>query len=277
MSEVINKEMFQQLLEELELKNNIIKDNAEEIEQLNKKIIEFENILTDNNHNKAKLYSILSHDLRSPFNGLLGFANFLMEEAESLSPDEIKTFTSNISSSAKGLLELIDKVFEWIKMDIGNYDYAPSNIDLKYLVDEVFFLYRKKADEKQVKLNNNIPGNTSAYGDHEMIRRVVEHLLSNSIKFIPNNGEINVTSEISGEEVELSVRDNGIGMSKTDMDKLFRTDKKISTRGTANEKGPGLGLLISKKVMEINNGKIRAESEEGKGSTFTITLPKQKQ
>jgi len=252
-----------------------IEQYKEEIFLQNKKIQQYEEEISELKQLKAKIFSILSHDLRSPFNGLFGFANFLAEEIDGFNQEEIRMFANGICSSAKGLLELIDDLFNWAKAECGEIDYKPMNIELNYIVDEIFFLFKLNAESKNIKLFNNIPKNTFAYADLHTIKIVFKNLISNAVKFTNQHGEINVNLNQNPDGYrEISVADNGVGINECSMQKLFKIGLHYTTRGTANEKGTGLGLILSRELIERNGGMLKIESKEGAGSTFTVLMPK---
>ena len=154
--------------------------------------------------------------------------------------------------------------------------FHPEKIDVQKLVSENISLLKANADTKKIKLNSEIRENTFAFADKTMVKTIIRNLISNAIKFTETGGNIELNSREDTEYVEISVKDTGIGIAKEDIHKLFQIDEEFTYRGTANEKGTGLGLILCKEFVEKNGGKIQVESELGKGSIFRFTLPKNK-
>jgi signal transduction histidine kinase len=270
-------EAIKRLTEELKNTIDLLNSRNNEIARLNEKISGYEKTIDGLRQINNKVFSILSHDLRSPFNGLLGFTNFLSNDIESFSNDQIKMFADNISVSARALLELIDDLFNWARLERGDTTYKPMDIELNYIISEVFYLIRAHADSKKISLLNNVKKDTYVYADLYMTKTVMQNLIYNAIKFTNTGGEVQVNTGSSLEgDIVISIEDNGIGISRNNLEKLFQLNSFYTTRGTANEKGSGLGLILCRELLRRNNGKISVESEAGKGSTFYVTLPKGK-
>ncbi|MFH1525743.1 MAG: PAS domain S-box protein [Bacteroidota bacterium] len=234
---------------------------------------ESEEQLRELNATKDKFFSIMSHDLRDPFQGLLGMSGLLMDEIEDLEKNEIKEFAGNINESSIQLFELLNNLLEWSRMQTGNIKYEPSEIHLEATVQKVIQLLKANANDKYITLNTIIDDKHVVHADPNMLRSIVQNLVSNAIKFTNEGGEIKISSVLKGRDIMISVSDNGVGMEQEDIKKLFRLDTHITTQGTKKEKGTGLGLLLSKDLVERNGGNIWVESELGKGSKFIFTLP----
>jgi signal transduction histidine kinase len=272
----LNKELNKKS-EELKSAKDLVENKNKEIALLNDKLRGYEKTIDGLRNVNNKVFSILSHDLRSPFNGLLGFTNFLSRDIETFTNDQIKMFADGITISARALLELIDDLFNWAKLERGDTTYKPMDVELNYIISEIFYLIKAHSDSKEIKLFNNIPKNTFVFADLYMIKTVLQNLIYNAVKFTSNGGEIKVDAGKDTEDsIVILIEDNGVGIQKQYLKNLFKANSFFTTRGTANEKGSGLGLVLCKELLKRNNGKISVESEPGKGTSFFITLPRGK-
>ena len=251
-----------------------------ELLRLNKKIGEQKQILEaqkkeleELNASKDKFFSIIAHDLKSPFNTLLGFSNVLIEEFDRLPEETIRKFAANIHGSADNLFKLLNNLLQWAKSQTGRIEYRPRKSDLYPVVKNVISLLKPNADAKQVTLVSHVEEHLFACFDENMITTVLRNLIDNAIKFSNPGGEIEINACPSDSMIELSVTDNGVGISQTEAEKLFKIDVKHSTKGTSGEKGTGLGLILCKEFIERQGGRIWVESELNKGSKFKLKLP----
>lgn len=229
--------------------------------------------LKELNATKDKFFSIIAHDLKSPFNGILGFSDLLKTEANELDPATIFQYAEMINSSAQEVYRLLDNLLNWARIQQGRMPYNPTDKDLKGVADEVIALLNENANDKMITVSENIPDGLTVKADDDMLKAVIRNLVSNAIKFTPANGIIELNAVEQNKEVEISVKDNGKGMNHDNLEKLFKIDSNFTTRGTDGEAGTGLGLILTKEFVEKHCGKIWAESEEGKGSVFYFTLP----
>lgn len=229
--------------------------------------------LRELNKSKDKFFSIIAHDLRSPFNGLLGFSKVLFDEYEDLSKDEVKEYISYVHSSAKNIYNLIENLLQWSRIQTGRMEFQPINLDLQEQVFKIINLYTSVAIEKRINLSNEVPLNTMIRVDQNMLNSILQNLIANALKFTNQFGIINVSYAASYGFHEISVSDNGVGISEENQKKLFRIDSHYSTAGTSNEEGTGLGLILCKELAEQNGGDIILKSEIGKGSKFILRLP----
>jgi signal transduction histidine kinase len=228
---------------------------------------------------KAKnlFFSIISHDLRNPLITLASGNELLVNRVDRYDKDHIRSIAEEMLDSSKNLLDLLNALFEWSKLQRGKMEYKPKKMDMFYIVEQVLQLFQSSADEKAVILNNDLEEDTFIYGDYNMVYTIVRNLINNAIKFTESGGEVIISAVEKGEFVEVSVSDTGVGMSPEKLCRLFRLgEPDISTKGTAGEKGTGLGLILCKEFVDKHGGKIWAESEEGNGSTVTIALPKKR-
>lgn len=231
------------------------------------------------NADKDKLFSIISHDLRSPFNVLLGNAQLLIERYDKLSQHDIQDMTRSIYSGARAVYSLLDNLLMWAQLQQrGGIKWSPELIELRELVDETLAVLVQTANHKEIELNNTIPADFRVQADRHMLQTVIRNLTGNALKFTPRGGRVTLGGHENGVNgqphfVHISVQDTGVGMEKADADKLFRIDICRSTAGTEKEKGSGLGLIICKEMVEQNGGKIWVKSKPGKGTKVEFTVP----
>jgi two-component system, sensor histidine kinase and response regulator len=243
-----------------------------ERKQFEKKLKDQANKLKELNATKDKFFSIIGHDLRNPFNGIMGFSELLMNEAQGLDPDLVAQYATIINSASKQAYRLLENLLDWAKMQQGTILYAPASFSLTNIVTDEVENFKYISDQKDISLENDINKEILVYADEKMIRTVLRNLISNAIKFTPKNGKIRIAADIKNGQAEVSVSDTGIGMSPETIDKLFSIQTSFTTYGTENEKGSGLGLVLCKEFVEKHGGKITVESEQGKGSRFCFSL-----
>jgi signal transduction histidine kinase len=219
---------------------------------------------------KDKIFSSIAHDVRSPLasiQGLLSLMNY-----EILSPEELQRMTIELSAKVNTTSSLLENLLNWSRNQIATAKANPVKSDIKKLADDCIALYSSNASEKNIKLQNNIPTDSTVFVDEEMIRIVFRNLISNAIKFTPKNGEVKIEAAHQDGLLCISVSDSGVGIPEENASKIFSLEAH-TTSGTANEKGTGLGLILSKEFIEKNGGEIWASSKIGKGSTFSFTVP----
>ncbi len=224
------------------------------------------------NNNKDRFFSIIAHDLRAPFNTLLGVTEMISGNLDTMSQEEIKETASIMTSSTNNLFKLIENLLNWSRLQMGAFQINPKVLSITSIILEVLEVVKYLAEEKNIHIENNIT-DTSVYADAECFKTVTRNLLNNAIKFTARGGKIILSSVENDSYAHISVQDTGVGMSAEVVANLFNITSKTSTTGTENEKGTGLGLILCKDLMEKNNGTISVESELGKGSKFTFTLP----
>ena len=237
-------------------------------------VLKYAEELKNLNASKDKFFSIISHDLRSPFNSLLGLTEFISHYYDDMNPSEVKSSILNVYNSAQQVYNLILNLLEWSMLQSGRIKVEKGVINLAEMGVEIINLYKDAADNKQLELVNNINENILVYADKYMIDTIIRNFVSNSIKFTNSGGKIIIKGVINGDNAEVSVTDTGIGISIANQKNLFRIDEQFRRDGTANEKGTGLGLILCKEFIEKNNGVLWVESEEGKGSRFSFTVPR---
>ena len=230
--------------------------------------------LQKTNAEKDKFFSIIAHDLRSPFNGFLGLTQVMAEDLPSLTMSQIQELAISMKNSATNLYSLLENLLQWSQVHQGTIPFSPEVIQLKPMIDECIAVAFATAQNKGIEISYKIPEGVEVFADSNMLQTVIRNLVSNAIKFTHKGGEVSVSAKVAGNKsVEISVRDSGIGMNQTMIDNLFRPDVRTSRKGTDGEPSTGLGLLLCKEFVEKHGGQIRVESEVNHGSTFHFTLP----
>ncbi|MBL1212573.1 MAG: PAS domain S-box protein [Ignavibacteriae bacterium] len=229
--------------------------------------------LEELNANKDKFFSVIAHDLRSPFISLLGYTEILNEDIDELSPDETKLFASNIHESSQNLFSLLENLLEWSRIQSGKIKFSPVNINLQKLVVETIGLFSENAQRKNIFLNLVDSPLTEVFADLNMIESVLRNLVSNAIKFTNEGGTIKILYTEENGFCKISIEDNGCGIPEESIDKIFSIGDHISTNGTNDEKGTGLGLILCKEFVQKNGGTIWVESKVDVGSKFIFTIP----
>ena len=240
----------------------------EEIKQKNKELLKI-------NAEKDKFFSIIAHDLRSPFSGLLGLSQIMAEELPNMTMTQLQEIAVTIRNSATNLFRLLDNLLHWTRMQQGLIPFNPEKIHLSSIITESMVIVLESAKNKSIEISYNIPEDITVFADSNILQTVIRNLASNAVKFTPKEGKITISAkETDDKNVEISVKDTGIGMSQTMIDNLFRIDIQTNRKGTEGEPSTGLGLLLCKEFVEKHDGKLLVESEVGKGSVFSFTIPK---
>jgi len=259
---------------ETKKQEKLLRKYNEELAELNEQLKLSEGELKKVNEEKDKFFSIIAHDLKSPFNALLNLSEFLVEDLSDLSMDEIRSFSKEINKSAQSVYDLLLNLLQWAQIKTGRINKTQEKIELSKLVRDTLLFLENIASKKSIKIINNADDLSLIVGDRTMISSVLQNLISNSIKFTKRNGNIFINSEEKDDKIIVHIKDTGIGISKENLNKLFKLDEHVTTIGTANESGTGLGLILCKELLEKNNGKIWVESIEGLGTTFSFSLEK---
>ncbi len=228
--------------------------------------------LAELNHQKDKFFSIIAHDLRSPFTGLLGYSDFLVNDYGKLSEDEKKEYINSINETLKSLLDLINNLLEWSKLQFKKEEVTPEEFTLHSVTTKVFNSLKISSHKKNITLAADCPESIKIYSDKNMVETVLRNLVSNAIKFTKTKGTVKVTVEDNDGMISINVKDNGIGMSEETVQNLFKLNTSVTRSGTANEKGTGLGLLICKEFLEKHGGSISVKSKVNEGTIFTVKL-----
>lgn len=230
--------------------------------------------LRESNATKDKFFSIIAHDLKNPFNSILGISNLLMLNYAKYDTKRMAKLTEGINIAAKNAYSLLENLLQWSLTQQGMVNYSPAKINLLAFVKENVKTMQNQAQNKRINISISIDQNIFIIADRDMFSTVLRNLLSNAIKFTPEGGHIDVSGSQTGNqnnEIQVCITDNGIGIMPDDLEKIFRID--YSTHGTKAEKGTGLGLMLCREFMEKQKGNIHAESKKNEGSKFILTFP----
>ena len=226
------------------------------------------------NAEKDKFFSIIAHDLRGPFQPLLGFTRMLAEDLPKLRQDEIQKMALSMRSAANKLFDLLENLLEWSRMQRGLINFEPGSFFLLPKISESLVLVQHAIAEKGIEIRYDVSEDLRVFADGNMFESIIRNLVSNALKFTAPRGNISIIARSAGDHwVEIKVNDTGIGMNKEIVENLFRLDTNTNRKGTEGEPSTGLGLIICKDLIKKHGGKLWVESEEGKGSTFYFTLP----
>lgn len=271
---VLAEEEISKLIEEMQITKEIVEQNASEVVILNAKLYESEDMLQELNASKDKFFSIIAHDLKGPFQGLLGYSSILTSDLNDMTMEEISELGHNLNQSANHLFKLLENLLHWSRIQRGVIDCNPIDFELLLLATQNIDLIDARAKQKDIKLINNVPEALYVFADVNMLNTILRNLLSNAIKFTPKGGEIELSAKlITPDKIKIEVKDTGVGMTEEAIRNAFRIDSYNSTPGTDNEQGTGLGLILCKDLVEKNNGTIVATSKVGFGTTFSFVLP----
>lgn len=243
--------------------------------KLLKALSESESDLREINAQKDKFFSIIAHDLKNPFNAILGSSELLLEQFNNKDYAEIDEYAKIIGESSKSAFDLLINLLEWSRSQTGRLDFTPEIVNLKNLVNENIAIFKSNAIEKAITIDEDVSDEVGIFADKPMVGTILRNLISNAIKFTHEGGKIKISVNKKEEEIIVSVTDNGVGIEPERIKDFFQIDKCISTPGTKNENGTGLGLILCKEFVEKHNGKIWVESKRGKGAVFYFTLPNQ--
>ena len=233
--------------------------------------------LKELNESKDKLFSIISHDLRSPFNSLLGFSEILDTEFNTLTHEEVKQYLKVIYDTSKNLFGMTNNLLHYSRFQMGKIDFKPSILNLRKVINNALKLLNGNLIKKNITVNHNIDKTINVVADEELLNSVIQNIISNSIKFTEKSGEISISAMVTKffdkpNDVEVNIKDTGIGMSKKDIENVYN-NVMFTTQGTEREYGTGLGLLLVKQFVEQLGGNIKIQSKANSGTTFTFTLP----
>lgn len=237
-------------------------------------LLESEARLRELNATKDKFFSIIAHDLKSPFNSIIGFSNLLTQQIDANNYKMIAKYAMIIQHSSKRAMDLLTNLLEWSRSQTGRMEFNPETIELGTLISEVIELLNSSAQQKNITIFTENTLDIDVFADRDMLNTIIRNLISNAIKFTYPNDQIVVSAEENPDELMVVVADNGVGIKKEAIGKLFRIDASYKTMGTRNEMGTGLGLLLCKEFVDKHGGKIWVESESGQGSKFCFTIPK---
>ena len=228
--------------------------------------------LHDANAGKDRLFSIIAHDLRSPFTVLIGLADIVLHSFDKLPPDDLKAKIEQIKSSAETVYKLLENLLTWSRIQRGLMKSTPQHIALRPLVEHIVNVCAPHADQKRMTVENHVPDGLAVYADSDMLSTVIRNLVSNAVKFTQPGGMVNISAHPGEHGITIAIADTGIGIAPEQLAALFRIDRRVKSLGTAGETGSGLGLPLCKDLVEQQGGRIDVKSEPGRGTTFTCTV-----
>ncbi len=270
-----DKQKVRDLIDDLLVSKSTIEAQLVELNKLNKKLQLSEIELRAINTSKDKFFSIIAHDLKSPFTGFMGLTGLLSEDIEDMDKEEISEMANALNNSAKNIYELLQNLLHWSKMQGGIFEFKPEIMNLAKVFDSNIEIIKGNAEQKNIKLICEIDEDVVVRFDSNIINTIIRNLLANAIKFTYQGGTVKLSSQkLSGDSVMISITDNGVGISADSLSKLFKIDESNRiTLGTAHEKGTGLGLILCKELLEKSGSSLWIETEEEKGSKFSFTVP----
>ena len=227
------------------------------------------------NSEKDKFFSIIAHDISGPFTGFLGFTELLRTDLQNMTINELQDIANRLNSSANNLFGLLTNLLKWSAMQRGLTTFSPEKLSINDIINWIVEIFLETAGRKDIEIIEEISENIILMADKAMLETIIRNLLSNAIKFTNKGGQVIISANKLGNNLIISVKDSGIGMSNDLINDLFRIDIRTSRKGTENEPSTGLGLFLCKEFVDKHNGKIWVISEEGTGSEFVISLPLQ--
>lgn len=222
---------------------------------------------------KDKFFSILAHDLKSPFHGLLGYTELLTVSYQEYTDEERKDIIHDLHVVSRNLFQLVTNLLQWSQIQTGRIKVSPESFDVGEMIDTCCKTFKANAEQKELALVNSIQENKRVRADRMMADLIFRNLISNAVKFSNRRGRVIISSQTRGDREYISISDEGMGIPNEIIPKLFEITSKYTSRGTEDETGTGLGLVLCREMAEMNDGSISVESVWGKGSTFTVTLP----
>lgn len=256
-----------------------VRDEQERVAEQSEQLIEMaedlhlsKETLERLNSEKNRLFSIVAHDLRSPFNSILGFSELLATTGDKLSPAEVKDYAQAAHMAASNVFKLMQTLLEWARLQMDQVEYEPAVFPLEDVASRTVNVYSTIAREKGIRLQSNISG-VEVYCDPGMIDTVIRNLVNNAVKFTAQGGSVTLMAEERDGTAVISIQDTGVGMTEEQQEKCFSLSGGIKTFGTSGEAGTGLGLLMCKDLVEKNGGQLSVTSEVGKGTCFRFTAP----
>jgi len=243
----------------LEGKNKVIEKSEKELRLLNA--------------SKNKFFSIIAHDLKNPLHTILGYSYLMHKDYERFKEDELRKFASDIYQSTNNIFRLLQNLLEWSRSQTGNLNFSPAVVEYQRILDNSLSVLRSLADQKNIVIKTGNDPELKIFADPLMIETVLRNLINNAIKFTPEGGQIEVSAKEADGQILISVSDTGVGISEEETQNLFRIDSKVKRKGTNNEDGSGLGLILCHEFVNKHNGQIWVESTPGKGSEFIFNIP----
>jgi len=270
---ITSAKKIENYINELKLNEERINRKAFDLFQINNQLQKSEEKLKLLNADKDKFFSIIAHDLKSPFTAFLGTTSMLSEDYDEFSNSERKELLNSINTTAKNIYGLLDNLLEWAQIQTGKLEFKLTEINISELLSSIIELLGPLAESKNIQIKNNINNFTEITCDPNMFSTVIRNLLSNAIKFTNQNGTIDFSDEFVGTEYLFILTDNGIGMSQDEINEILNNDNHSTRLGTNKEKGTGLGLKLTKELIAKHKGEMQIESISGKGTTIKIKIP----
>jgi two-component system, sensor histidine kinase and response regulator len=255
------KELLKRVITHLELKFS-----RESLKQLNSD-------LTKANQDKDKFLSIISHDLRSPFHGLLGIAQIVKENFDALPKEDIKEYFDLLNEGLNNQFRFLENILQWGRLQRGHFDFSPEVLNINELLTDSVTYLKINAEIKNIELTLIDEPELYCFADKNLLREIIQNLTSNALKFTKEFGKVLIKAKNEVGQIIISVKDNGIGISENNLERIFKIDQIFTTNGTRSEPGTGLGLVLCREMIEKNNGSIYLESTKGIGTEITISLP----
>ncbi len=266
--EMKNKAIFE--IEERKKTEEKLRQVVEQLREKTEQLNISNKALVSLNASKDKFFSVMAHDIKNPLAAIISFSDWLYSDIKSLTEDEILDSLLSIKKSAKSLFELLENLLHWSRLQTGRLQYSPELFNLNDLFTVLEDTYTMLAKNKEIALNFNTNGKITFFADKNMLETALRNLISNAIKFTPRKGSIDVSAEKSHNSLIITVKDTGVGMTKEQIDKVFNIESSFTTRGTENEEGTGLGLILVKELVTKNKGQLTVESKVGVGTMFNL-------
>lgn len=267
--------LAREIIVRFEIKKNL-KENQKLLNELrivHQKQLETEKELIKNNLAKDKLFSLLAHDLKSPFQSILGFSEILASSVDSMDKDEIVEAAKNIYQSGQEYFFLLSNLLRWARLQFGGIEIVKNKVNIKEIVEDIFKNFKVVVEEKGIVLTNETSKEDIILTEKYLFNSIILNLVSNGIKFTKSGGNLTIKTEKNIDNICLIVQDSGIGMSQDDIDKILIKNESFSKKGTNNEQGTGLGMLLINDSLIILGGSLSIKSELNKGSSFILTFP----
>jgi signal transduction histidine kinase/ligand-binding sensor domain-containing protein len=264
-----NKKLADSIREHTRHLKQMVKKLEDEIKQRE----EIETELREINFTNERMIRIVSHDLRSPFQGILGFASMLQEEYNDLDEEERREMVAQIINSSNLAVSLLNQLLDWISLQTGRMPFSPMPLNLAENVKDISDLLKSLADSKDIRIESRIPENITVFADRNMLQSILRNLVGNAIKFTDRDGKVTLEATQRNSHTEISITDNGVGMDQETLEKILAKEKTVTTKGTGKEMGSGLGLVMTREMINRHGGELTGKSKIKRGTTFTFSLP----